>query len=69
MLVLTDQQKIYRLVDEKDMLYGLDRVWDLSSHNIINDLIQLSKIEWPDISFTSAQLTINGKVYNLNSEA
>jgi hypothetical protein len=67
LLVLTDQQKIYRLVDEKDMLYGIDRVWDLAHLSLINDLALLNKIDWPEISFSNRQIIINGKVYNLSS--
>jgi hypothetical protein len=39
LLVLTDQQKIFQLVDEKDMLYGAEKSWDLSGHSLINELV------------------------------
>ena len=31
LLVLTDQQKIYKLEGEKDLLYKISHTWDLES--------------------------------------
>ena len=66
-LVLTDLLKIYRLVDEKDLLFRIDHTWDLVDFCLTTDIYDILRYGWSQITLTDRQLILNGQAYNLNS--
>ena len=68
LFVMNDQQKIYLIRNEDDLVFVCTKIIDFSFCQIIKEVNRLKDIDWSHIHVTENTLSLGKKTYNLNTK-
>ena len=63
-LILSDNEKVYHIVDEFDNGFEIEKIYDISAHQIEQDLQDHTKREWTDAFITHKQVTFKEEIFD-----